>query len=179
MCLEIKRLFNTKEEALKHKPLIAKRNIKVMKFFDGKSFKHDEEAFKSPYKYTIYQRNKLYVINHFGLDVQQSSDSNFKKYQIEIYRGLHSYELSDFKDPIGAFIALCIIPKGAKYYKGKNGNIVSNLLYVTDKYHKAVGSLFTPAADQVQEDFRKPWKGKIPKEKYVTLPSGVRKAKSK
>lgn len=116
MCLTI---VNRKGEYYnkKPRPFVAKKPIKVYKVLDG---------MYSPYRRFRWQRGYNYYEDQpliVGVD-----------YRLFIIgKGLHAYQSRD--DAHGSFaysstsrIVEMIIPKGAKYFLGDNGDIVSDKL---------------------------------------------------
>ena len=117
------------------KPKIAKKNIEVYKVLDLIVTPKDE---KFPITYeTPYMRETINFINGQATqnsvhDIYCDKDHNIigvcacKTYaraleqKIALYRFVHS--------PIPNFICHCIIPKGTKYFIGKNNVIVSEKL---------------------------------------------------
>ncbi len=131
MCLKIDKQFLSKKEALEYfnEPLIAKKEFEVYKILE------------------IYENKYLSI--HYGFEYKQGtqySESKFiktikpypyaNKYYIEISKGLHSYteeKINQLKKTAlynyaNLEIVKMWIPKGAKYFIGENGDIVSNEL---------------------------------------------------
>jgi hypothetical protein len=117
MCLDIKDLKWDKAGRLIliPKARVANRDIKVFKQLDIESFHPDGMILTSPHRGHRWYAGKLKKanmrVNSYG----------------EVHQGLHAYrKLGDC--PSIRFHA--IIPKGAKYYIGNDGDIVANKMKV-------------------------------------------------
>ena len=128
MCLFIKNTkgVNTDSEAFKEYKIVAKE--------DKVCYKLLFDDFASVCEYFQYEKNFIYY-----QDEKKPIDRfTFKFYNltIGISKGLHSYSTLNFaRNSLlsGDIIVECIIPKGAIYFEGNQGDIVSDQLLITDK----------------------------------------------
>lgn len=117
-------------------PLIAKKAIKVYKRFDlvGKS-----KQLESPFQGFRYVKGKLYSVKSFVFGFEDdwihSRNNTIDGFNIYVNEGLHSYVAPKlaYTGTVATVVIECTIPKGAKYFYGKNGDIVSNKLKIGKK----------------------------------------------
>lgn len=148
MCLKIDDNFITRESAKKFskKPLIAKSNIYVYKFFirdenediDGKE---EEDEYKkcfwySPYRGVPYFPGAIHQDKKFSFEVKKIAG----RWRVGVNKGIHAFlnkeiAKSNFKASDKFFNALvrCKIPKGTPYFK--NGREIASLALEVPEYY--------------------------------------------
>jgi len=120
MCLYVKTTFKTRQEARDFQPLVAKKNIEVWKILMNEG--------KSPYRHFKWEPGFHYYQDNGKLPKNINGCWN-----IQIHAGLHAFvdEVTARKRRREMFyyhnkhIVKMTIPKGAKYFLGTNGDIVS------------------------------------------------------
>lgn len=134
MCLIVNKMFASSEEARNYfnKPLIAKKDIKVYKILEN--LNKNKTTGYSPFKYMKYKKGFQYTESHFNMNIEEYYTS---LYELCINQGLHAYikknseglkcHLSQFSYSSPEIIEM-YIPKGSKYFLGKDGEIVSDNL---------------------------------------------------
>lgn len=134
MCLTVKKQHKTPEQALNAKPIRASKNIVVYKRLwlnTGLS-----QILESPYRRMKYLPNKLYQIGSFGIDSDTTISLNNRfRYKTAIYQGLHAYrthKTAMYTAEYMNIIVKAIIPKGALYHVGSEGDIASTKLFLTN-----------------------------------------------
>lgn len=137
MCLYVKQEFKTRKEAREYRnqPQIADKNIRVYKVLQvARSMDDKFLDYLAPHRGMIYKRGKQYSVTGFTFNVDHAY--TIGKWRIVISRGLHAY-VSEYAarktwsvEIYSKTHAACemYIPKGAKYYLGKDGEIVSTEL---------------------------------------------------
>lgn len=126
MCLTIKGSKTRDIARQAAKPLIAKKNIVVYKSFYYKW--RGEHILESPFQGHRYARKSLHKVKKLGIIIMNWASCDWR---VEVNEGLHSWTTRQrAKNCDGNTIVRCTIPKGAKYLKSKNGDIVSTHLYI-------------------------------------------------
>lgn len=129
MCLYTLPVIKTRASLRETKSFIATRNIKVYK-----RVKHNRFLLRSPYKSFDYEPNKLYAAKLKKEEINLTG----RHWQYQISKGLHAYydfDRAKRKLSSNEIIVLCIIPKGATYWKGECMEIVSDKLFITDQVY--------------------------------------------
>ena len=132
MCLTLNKKFKTEKAALEasKNPLIAKKDMTVYKAVrpvNENKFQAIYQTFTFEKGYHYYQTGK-----EFSFIVSLVTYSPDSLYNLRVYRGLHSY-IRKYQAQSKGHTERVIIPKGAKYFIGKNGDIVSNQLIFPHK----------------------------------------------
>ena len=132
MCLYTQTSYKTKRSAKTKKattPEIATKDIKVYKVFrcdfHGK--------LTSPHQHKTYKPGSTYKIKEFGISAAGTFLNN-KDWRVVIYQGIHAWRAKRkaIRSSCPHYkIYEAIIPKGAKYFKGHNDDIVCNKLILT------------------------------------------------
>jgi len=127
MCLILKKRFQSEKEAKRAfgDPHIAKSDKIVYKALGRQLSKN---RYKAPYRDFIFERGTHYyqVGKQFTSRVTLDSD-DCRYYRLKIDRGLHACLTKKVAQNKG-HVERMIIPKGAKYFIGKFGDIVTNQL---------------------------------------------------
>lgn len=138
MCLYVKQEFKTRKEARDHRNhfKIADKNIRVYKALEVYRNWVDDKFcdYISPHRGVIYKRGHKHSVPNFTFCVGRAF--TIGKWGIEINRGLHAYvseyaarqNWSDELKVKSHQICEMYIPKGAKYFLGTDGEIVSTEL---------------------------------------------------
>lgn len=111
-----------------NKPLVATKAFKVYKMF----VHFGESQLKSPYQNFYYEKNKRYTTK---LGVEIDGDSIWS-YQINIHEGFHAFVKPIRMNGSTRILIECTVPKGAKYFYGDSGDIVSNKIIIGNKPYK-------------------------------------------
>jgi hypothetical protein len=126
MCLDL-----TKESKI----LTARRDITVVKWLVRTS----GGQLKSPYKNCTWSRRELKTASRFTGDYGAPVHESLKRHTA-INEGLHAYNVTrgrkECKDCPDALHYEAVIPKGTKYIRGKDGEVVSLALRLTGKRFK-------------------------------------------
>lgn len=137
MCLKINKEFNSMKEAenfIKNFS-IASKEIKVYKILEN--LNKLKTKGESPFACFEYEKGFQYTESNFTFDVISERKNDDNKYFLNINQGLHAYRKKDsfflelhlkqFRNCFPEIIEM-YIPKGAKYYIGNKGDIVTNQL---------------------------------------------------
>lgn len=127
MCFKLDNVFRTRELAreFSRNPKIAHRNIRVFKALDSLD---DDDTLHSPYWSQQYKPGKTYETK------MSFSYFHCHTWNLSVERGLHSFvsrkafDESYVKFAMGVKLYEMYIPKGAKYFINKKGEIVSSAL---------------------------------------------------
>lgn len=119
MCLILDPIRNNGNE-----PLIAEKKIKCYKYLIPTENGGSAPFYKYKYTFGIENHTQMELEDIFVMKGFHAYQSRFKGLEIVlIHRPFEKYGL--YK---------CIIPKGAKYYLGRYGEIVSDTMIVQSKY---------------------------------------------
>lgn len=119
MCLILDPTRNNGDE-----PLVAKKNIKCYKYLRPTENGGIAPFYEYKYTFGIENYTQMELEDIFVMKGFHAYQSRFKGLEIVlIHRPFEKYGL--YK---------CIIPKGAKYYLGRYGEIVSDTMIVQSKY---------------------------------------------
>lgn len=131
MCLTIKELIPNRVNAKNPKPLIAKEDIRVWKGLHMQTTRtgitpHQNFQFEKGQHY--YQEGNDFT---FKVGTKTSTYVNGKVvrgYEVSVYEGLHACTTRSKAFDHAPWVVPMTIPKGARYFLGKKGDIVSNQL---------------------------------------------------
>lgn len=129
MCLTTIRRWRDKDaaEASLH-PNIMSKDMKVYKILRV-GIKHRKKTYYSPYRHFPYEKGMHYYQTEDWCTKSIVSDIYGGVY-LDIHEGLHAYVNPLFAGELASneVIIEMIIPQGAKYYLGANGDIVTDQL---------------------------------------------------
>ena len=155
MCLTLKRKFRSENEAKRFScktAKIATEDIKVWKCLEIKN--KSNTTGRAPYRGTLYKEGELKKVKAFGFGYYQHDDG---KWDVDIDQGLHActtYQTATWLKSSDRFIVEMIIPKGTKYFKGDDNDIVSLQLLWPKKAIPATKQVVEAAMKAVSKDVR-------------------------
>ena len=117
-------------------PKTARKDIEVFKYFR----EIEDNKLMSPFYHMVYELNKLYCTEMVVTEGSQSFDDKAtkdrrfypKEFLTEISEGFHSALTAERLEE--SLIYRCKIPKGALYFIGLTGLVVSNKIIILEKY---------------------------------------------
>lgn len=138
MCLYVKTKSQSLKKAIELNKRIAKTDIIVYKRFRGPNKWSNQYgsgiSLKSPYRRYNYEVGFHYY-NEGDLKQRFGFTINFAGNEMSIHRGLHAYTTPKVaKQYLGAKDSIfeCIVPKGSTYYLGRDNEICTDNLIITD-----------------------------------------------